>query len=164
MRQPLVSEELVNVLVEQISHEKYNANLYLYIASFLNSKGLSNMAKHFEGQHEEEQSHAKMIYQLLIDLGIHFQFPSIEGCDMEFPSIHDIAQRYLDREVLTTQSLDEIKIQAIEDSNPVVEEKMREMISLQQNEYAEATDFMDKSMNLMEWWQVALWDLALGGG
>jgi ferritin len=162
MRQPLISDELVSVIVEQISHEKYNANLYLYIASFLNSKGLSNIAKHFEGQFVEEEEHARILYNLLVDMGIHFPFPEIEGCSMEFSSMENLATAYFDREVITTQSLNEIKQQAMME-NAIVEEKIREMILLQQNEMAEATDFSDKTENLKEWWQVALWDIALGG-
>ena len=162
MRQPLISDELVSVLVEQISHEKYNANLYLHMASFLNSKGLSNIAKHFEGQFKEEEEHARIIYDLLVDMGLDFPFPAIDGCDMVFGSIGDIAEAYLNREILTTESLNEIKELAILE-NPIVEEKMRELILMQLHEMEEATDFLDKSENLKEWWQVALWDLALGG-
>ena len=162
MRQPLISDGLRDVLIEQISDEKYNANMYLHIASFMNSKGLSNIAKHFEGQFKEEEEHARIIYDLLVDMGLDFPFPAIDGCDMVFGSIGDIAEAYLNREILTTESLNEIKELAILE-NPIVEERIREMILLQQHEIAEATDFIDKSENLKEWWQVALWDLALGG-
>lgn len=162
MRQPLISEGLTEVLVEQIAHEKHNANMYLHMASFLNSKGLSNLAKHFEKQFVEEEEHARMIYNLLVDMGIHFTFPSIEGCGMGYSSIGDLATAYLEREILTTQSLNEIKELAMTE-NPIVEEKIRDLILLQLHEMEEATDFMDKSENLSEWWQVAIWDLALGG-
>ena len=40
---------------------------------------------------------------------------------------------------------------------------MREMIAKQQNEYEEATTFLDRAMTLPEWWQVMLWDVAEGG-
>ena len=163
MRQPLISEGLVDVLVEQISHEKYNANLYLHIASFLNSKGLSNLAKHFEGQFVEEEGHARIIYDLLVDMGINFPFPSIEGCDMVFGSIGDIAEAYLNREILTTQSLSKIKELAILE-NPIVEEKMRELILMQLHVMEEATDFLDKAEILDSWQMVSLWDLSLSGG
>ena len=162
MRQPLISDGLRDVLIEQISDEKYNANMYLHIASFMNNKGLSNLASHFEGQFKEEEEHAKIIYDLLVDMGIHFPYPSINGCSMEFPNIKSVADAYLDREILTTQSLNEIKELAMLE-NPIVEEKMRELILMQLHEMDEATGFVDKSENLKEWWQVALWDLALGG-
>jgi len=46
----------------------------------------------------------------------------------------------------------------------VVEERMREMIKIQQQEYAEATEFLDKS-NIIgnDWKFVFLWDASLRG-
>jgi ferritin len=158
----LISNELNSALCEQIGHEKYNSSLYLYIAGFLKNKGFNNLGSHFEGQHEEEFKHSKMIYDLLVDLNAPIYIPEINEVNLNFRTIIDIATAYLDREILTTKSLDEIKKLAIEEECPVVEEYMRKMIVLQQNEYAEATDFQDKA-NLTggDWKFVLLWDLGV---
>lgn len=163
MRQ-LISDTLKESLSLQFGHEVLNSHIYLYIANFLHGKGLSNLAKHFEGQYREEQSHAMTIYKLLTDLGATFDIPSIPQCDMVINSIKDITVAYLDREILTTESLNDLKLLAQEDDvNPVVEERIRQMILDQQHEYEEATDMFDKAESLTEWWQVSLWDLSLGG-
>jgi ferritin len=86
----------------------------------------------------------------------------IDEVSIDFSNIIDVANAYLGREIITTQSLDDIKNLAIEEKNPVVEERMREMIKLQQNEYAEATDFMDKAeITGGDWKFVLMWDLGL---
>lgn len=159
---PLISDSLKDSLVQQIAEEKKNANIYLSIASYLNGKGLSNLAKKFESQHSEETEHSLILYNLLSDLSIVFSVPSIETYDLS--NVNDIvslAQLYLEREYQTTESLGEIKKQAMDEDNYVVEERIREMIKLQQNEYSEATEMFDKANILKEWWQVALWDLSL---
>ena len=69
------------------------------------------------------------------------------------------SQAYVDREIETTESLNEIKISAMDSSCPIVEEFMRKMIVNQQKEMEEALDFQDKAELFPEWWQVALWDL-----
>jgi ferritin len=159
----LIEESLVESLQEQIGHEKYNANLYLYIAGFLKNKGFNNIAKHFVEQHAEETGHSLMIFDLMTDLNAPIKIPEIDAIDMPINSIMEIAEAYLNREILTTESLDEIKKLAIEQSNPVVEEFMRKMLVLQQNEYAEATDFMDKSqLTGNDWKWVFMWDIGLG--
>ena len=61
----LIGEDLRTAICEQIGHEIYNANLYLFICGFLRNKGLDNLAKHFEGQHGEETEHAKEFFNLL---------------------------------------------------------------------------------------------------
>jgi ferritin len=153
---------LAEALYQQISHEIYNANLYLYISSFLKNKGLNNIAKHFEGQWQEELEHSKIIVDLLTDLNTDVKIPEIEGCDMVINSMLDIASMYLDREILTTESLDEIKKLAIEVSNPVVEERIRDLIAKQQGEFSEATDMFDKVEIIGADWKFALlWDLSL---
>jgi len=158
----LINESLRGAICEQISHELYNANLYLYMCAFLKNKGLDNLAKHFEGQHEEETGHAKEFLNLLTDLNADVIIPEIDGIQMLFDNILDLANTYLVREILTTTSIDEIKKLAILDNNPVVEEKMREMIAKQQKEYEEATTFLDRATLMPEWWQCALWDAAGG--
>jgi len=162
---PLISDTLKESLYGQLAEEKRNGNIYLSIASYLNGKGLSNLAKLFLDQHAEETEHSLIIYSLLSDLSIVFVVPEIPFFDLGGElSIQEVANLYLEREFLTTESLDEIKRQAMDESNPVIEERMRDMIEIQQKEYAEATDFLDKSYLFTEWWQVGLWDVSLGKG
>ena len=160
----LISPELQDALREQYAHEVYNSHLYLYIANFLKGKGLDNIAKHFEGQWAEEQEHSQIIYKLLTDLGIVFEMPQIDGCSFDFPTFKSLTEKYLSREYETTESLNEIKLLAMseESPNPVVEERIREMILKQQHEYEEATSMNDKAQLLSEWVYVVLWDASLG--
>jgi len=154
----LISENLTNAICEQIGHEKYNSNLYMHICGFLRNKGLDNLAKHFEGQHLEEFEHSLEFFNLLTDLNGDVHIPEIDEINNTYTTMLEIASIYLSREILTTESIDSIKKLAMSEDNPVVEEKMREMISKQQVEYAEASSFMDKVLLLPEWWQCALWD------
>lgn len=159
---PLISDSLKESLIQQLAEEKKNANIYLSIASYLNGKGLSNLAKKFEEQHSEETEHSLILYKLLSDLSVAFIVPQIETCDISsIDNIVSIAELYLDREYQTTESLGEIKKQAIDEDNHVVEERIRKMIKLQQSEYAETTEFLDKANLMCEWWQVVLWDASL---
>lgn len=161
---PLISDNLIESIVNQIGEEKKNANIYLGIASYLNGKGLSNLAKKFEEQHAEETEHSFILYKLLSDLSVIFIVPETESYNLALiENIGDIANLYLEREIETTDSLGEIKNQAMDEGNHVVEERLREMIKLQQQEYAEATDFYDKSLLFNEWWKAAIWDSSIGG-
>jgi ferritin len=158
----LMNDSLKDAICEQIGHEKYNANLYLYICGFLKNKGLDNISKHFLEQHEEETGHSLEFFNLLTDLNTDIYIPEIAEIKMPFDSIIGIASAYLDREILTTNSIDEIKRLAIQGNNPVVEEKMREMISKQQKEYEEATSFQDNALLCGDdWWKVKVWNDSL---
>lgn len=160
----LISEELNDALIEQWAHEIFNSHMYITIMAFLKNKGLDNIAKLFEKQHQEEQGHAQIILGLLTDLNSPFLAPSIDEFKLsENVSFMELANMYLNREVQTTESLDAIKELAIDEKNPVVEEKIREMISLQQNEYEEALTFLDKAEILgNDWKAILLYDSSLG--
>jgi len=155
----LISTALCSAICEQVGHEKYNANLYLFICGFLRNKGFDNLSKHFEQQHEEETGHSLKFFNLLTDLGADIIIPEIDAVDIKFNSITDIAQAYIDREILTTQSIEELKQMAISEKNSVVEEMMRDMIKLQQAEYEEATTFFDNAeLCGSDWWKVKVWN------
>lgn len=157
----LMSDALCEAVHLQIAHEMYNANLYLYIASYLKNKGLDNIAKHFDGQWKEESEHAHLFVDLLTDLNAPVMIPEIPACDTPINTIGDIAKLYLDREVLTTESIASLRDMAI-DENPVAEEFFRGMVGKQQAEYEEASSFMDKAEMAGDWKTVFLWDVALG--
>ena len=160
---PLMSDELKNALCEQIGHEKTNASIYMRIASFMNSKGLGNLAKIFEDQHDEEEGHAKMIYDFLMDMSVDIFVPSIPMVSDMISNIVDIAQKYADREIFTTASLDSIKNLAEDENNPLAEEFMRGMLLIQRKETEEFTSFWDNAVLCgADWWKVKVWNDSLG--
>jgi ferritin len=158
--QKLISDELNAALCEQIGHEKFNANLYLFLAALLKNKGLDGLAKHFYEQHDEETHHSLMITEILTDLSSPVKIPEIDEVDIQINTVLDLADIYLQREILTTESLDAIKKLAIDENNPVVEEALRDMIHLQRAEYDEATSWSDKAqLTGGNWMNVFIWDL-----
>lgn len=165
MNRVLVSDFLAKSLCEQIAHEQYNARLYMFICGVLRNKGLDNLAKKFEEQQKEETGHSMEFFNLMTDLNADVSLPALEEINIPVSSIFDIAIVYLEREILTTKSIDELKKLAMDENSPVVEEKMRYMISLQQKEYEEATSFMDNASLCMggndSWWKAKVWNDSL---
>ena len=159
----LISDELNKLLCKQLINEKYNANLYLFIAGFLRNKGLDNLAKIFIEQNKEEESHSKMFFDILTDMNSDVDISLIPACNVQINTILDISRIYLEREIMTTNEINTIKKFSIQDNNPVVEEFCRKMISLQQKEYEEATNFQDKAiLTGGDWKFIFLWDQGLG--
>ena len=161
---PLVSDHLREALNLQWSHEIMNSHIYLYFSAFLKNKGFDNLSKIFSEQFNEEQSHAGIILDLMTDLNMDFSSLPIESGDFPINSIVDIAKFYLEREILTTESLKEIRDLAIDEGNAIVEEKMRDMIKLQQKEMEESLTFSDLSEVCgSNWMNVLIWNSSLKG-
>jgi len=160
----LMSDHLREALNFQWSHEIMNSHIYLYFKAFLKNKGFDNISNIFEGQFQEEQNHAKMIFDLMTDLNANFSSLPIESGDFQINSVVDIAKFYLEREILTTESLKEIRDLAMDEGNVIVEERMRNMIELQQHEMEESMTFMDKAEICgSNWMNVLIWDSSLKG-
>ena len=160
-----ISEDLYNALLNQWVEEKENSHTYLYIGAYLKNKGLDKMGKFFFDASHEEDEHAQSILNLLTDLNLDFIPRTITEQVFDCSTISLVADKFLQREMQTTQSLHEIKEIAMNDSSSgfdaVIEEHIRKMISQQQSELEESLSFKDKSNLFTEWWQVALWDLEM---
>jgi len=159
----LISDNLRTAICEQIAHEKHNSNLYMYMCGFLRNKGLDNLAKEFEHQHQEEFEHSIDFFNLLTDMNADVSIPEIDEINVKFNTIVELAEAYLNQEILTTTSINQIKKLAIDEDNPVVEEYMREMIRKQLVEYAEATSFLDNALLCGDdWWKCKAWNDSIG--
>ena len=79
------------------------------ISAYLKNKGLDNIANLFYKQYKEELEHSEIILNLLLDLNANFIVPSIDEVGLEIDGFLDIANFYLEREIHTTTSLNEIK-------------------------------------------------------
>jgi len=157
--QRLISENLKDVLVAQWAHESYNSHLYLRFISFLKSKGLDNLSEIFKHQYDEEKEHAEMIFNFLMDMNEDFIPPVVESIKENISSFSDMAGAFLAREILTTQSLAEIRDMTMVEECVIAEEFIRKMIYLQQAEYSEATMFLDKVSGFGEDQRfMSLWD------
>lgn len=158
----LINEDLRQGLCEQISHERYNASVYMCIGGFLRNKGLDKLANHFIGHIDEENGHARQIFDFLTDLNAQVDVRGVDGVSVQHYSILDIARLYLEREINTTESLTELKQMAIQFNDSVSEEFLRKMIEQQRNELAEASTFMDNAELCGEdWYRVKVWNDSL---
>ena len=163
----LISESLVDSLQNQMSHEMKNAHIYLFLSGYLNSKGIDKIAKFFSHQYEEELSHFKAIFDFLVDVNVSPNIVDVQETNALTLGLSDsiisVAQKFMEREVLTTQNLSEILSLTIDEENVVAEVFVRDMISKQRGEYAEATDFVDKANICGEnWMNVLIWNNSFG--
>ena len=163
----LISESLVSALENQMGHENKNAHIYLFVAGFLNSKGMDKIAAFFENQYQEELGHFKMIYSFLVDLDVCPNISEVQETSQLSlglgESIVSVAEKFMEREVLTTENLGELLDESMAEGNYIAEEFLRGMIEKQQHEYAEATEFMDKAKICGDnWMNVLIWNGSFG--
>jgi ferritin len=143
----LISDSLREALLNQITHENLNSAHYLYIAGDMFNRGFEKTGEMFKSQYSEEEKHKLMIFDLLKDLNVPISIGEVSTGDFPINSPIDIANKFLEREIITTESLTAIRDLAMDDVGccaSIVEGKMREMIMIQLSEMSESTTFMDQ--------------------
>lgn len=162
MNEKIISENLIDAIIGQMREEKLNSHTYLFIAGFMKGKGLDNLGKMFEDQYKEENEHFHKFFNLLTDFNVVPAIPDIPSVELDFTSILDVGNKFVEREMLTTASITEIRDLAMEEGFPIQEEFLRDMIFLQQKEMEESLGFMDRAeLCGSNWMNVFLWDLGL---
>jgi len=143
----LLSDSLIEVLQNQYCSERFNNSLYLRIASALAFRGFDKTYEVFLDQAAEEIKHSLYILKLLTDLNVDYSIGEIDSGDFTITLPSDISDKFVEREVETTESLTAIRDLAINDPSPaapLVEGAMREMLMWQIKETEECTTFQDR--------------------
>lgn len=140
----MISKKMHEALNTQINKEMYSAYLYLSMATYAASKGMSGVAQWFKVQYEEEMSHAMKFYAYLEDQGERVLLSAIEAPDTEFDSVPDLFSKALEHEKKVTGMINNLMKLAREDSDFASEIFLQWFVSEQVEEEASVNEIIDK--------------------
>lgn len=155
-----ISEESLRLLNEQLKSELHNSQKYRYIGSYLKRIGLNNIGDYFlSHQVNEEISHCDAITNYINDRDEKVLTHPIPSGNVEFNSLTELADLYLELEQQTTMKLSVIASQALSEGDFMLYDFMLEMVRKQREEEDHALSFKnraDMAQNDMKIW--LLWD------
>ncbi len=108
----MLQPEVKKLLNEQINKEFYSAYLYLSIANYYAEKNLNGFENWFLVQAREEQDHALLFRQYLINEGEEIALTAIDAPAKHFDSFRAPLSASLEHERFVTQSIYNIYAQA----------------------------------------------------
>jgi len=111
----IISQSLVDLCNYRIQQEEYSSRIYLSMSQWLENKGFFGGAKLFKKYSDEELTHAGLIYEFLLNLGIQPIVPKLEMPPQDFTGLEDVVYKSYAHEVevynqckeLATKSLSE---------------------------------------------------------
>ncbi|KFM21671.1 putative ferritin-2 protein [Marine Group I thaumarchaeote SCGC AAA799-B03] len=103
-----VSNEILQLLHEQIAMEANASSYYLSVASWCKVTGYEGAACFFRAHSAEEREHMLKIIQYLNELKIHVKIPSIEEPPQNMESLEQVCKIALDNEQNVTKSINKI--------------------------------------------------------
>lgn len=102
------TNEVFDMLIDQMGEELYNHNLYRTFANYFKCKGLERMVEYYSKRAEEEMKHHLWIVDYLNANHAEFTYPKIDAVDEDFSDELSILELTLEVEEETTKAVCEI--------------------------------------------------------
>ena len=109
----LLSQEIGDLLVSQISHELNNHALYMSFAAYFSRNGLKQLEDYYRHRAHEEFNHHQWIVDYLIEGDFDFNYPEVKAITKKINEHSEPFGLTTTREIETTQLLFAIYEQAL---------------------------------------------------
>jgi len=136
----IISEELITKITFQIRHELENAQYYAYFSDWFSVQGLNNLSEYYRLWSDEEKRHSTLFRELLTDLDITPKRLEIPAVDFEINDHKTIADKTMEREILTTQLIGDELSTSYSDGDGISSEFLLMMQKEQREELNKASN------------------------
>lgn len=104
----MINNEITKILNEQINKELFSAYLYLSMSAYFSDTGLLGFASWMKVQAQEEQAHAMLVYDFVINRGGKVILDAITAPKTEWKSSLHVMEEVLEHECFITASINNI--------------------------------------------------------
>nr|MBS0038111.1 ferritin [Saprospiraceae bacterium] len=104
----MISKEIEKALNNQISLEGYASHLYLSMASWCDTQGLTGCKSFLMDQSDEERVHMLKIFEYMSEVDGHGITPEIKQPPSQFKSVKSLFEMLYEHEQKVTQSIHEL--------------------------------------------------------
>lgn len=143
-KNPLVSEDCINMLNYRIEQEEQSSRLYHSMSMYLNDKGYVNASKVWQKDSEDEMVHASWAKEFLLDMGIQPKIPALKEPQQLFTGLPDIIRKSFEHEVIVTQQCNELASHAMKYGNHLLYQLAIKYLQEQQEEMGKVQTYLDK--------------------
>lgn len=112
-----MSEKIGELLVNQISHELFNHNLYRTFANFFATEGITDLEKYYIHRAEEELTHHRWIVDYLNNSDFDFKYPAVKAVDEDVTDYITPFKLTVDKEIETTELIYKIVDATLEEKD-----------------------------------------------
>jgi len=130
----LFSEKMNAAINEQIGREFAASLEYVSIASGFASEGLTELAKHFYRQAEEERDHAMRFVKYVVDAGGKVALPAIPAPKSAFASAEEAVRNSLEWEVTVTKYINGLVDLAMQENDHITQNFLQWFVTEQLEE------------------------------
>ena len=104
----VMSENMIELFIRQISHELHNYTLYRTFANYFGNEGLTILEEYYKLRADEELLHHNWLTKFLNERGVMFKYPAISEITEEFNDYITPFELTVDVEEETTKMIYEM--------------------------------------------------------
>ncbi len=139
----MLNEKIEKAINAQINAEMWSAYLYLSMASYCHSIGQTGMARWCEVQFKEEQDHAKIFFNFVIQRNGRVTLKAIDEVPTEWTSVLAVFESILTHEQKVTSMINNLFALTIEDNDYSTQSMLKWFIDEQVEEEENAQTIID---------------------
>lgn len=117
MSKYIISDDMIELLYNQLQDEMINHNLYRSFALYYKDKGLNMLCEYFEKRAKEELNHHEWIYCYLKYCGINIQYPEIPATNVDVEDELTPFELTVKKEIETTRYINEMASLALKEGD-----------------------------------------------
>ena len=140
----MINQKVGKILNSQVNKELYSAYLYLSMSAYFSDKGLLGFANWMRIQAQEEQAHAMLIYDFLINRGEKVVLTAVDAPPNNWENSLSVMEEVLKHEVYVTGLINDIISIAEEVKDRATISYMNWFIDEQVEEEANSQDIISK--------------------
>lgn len=138
-------EEICN---RQVEREAYSSNLYLAMASWAETKGMSGVADWMYAQSEEERLHMLKFIKFINERGGHAVIPELKKPPVDYKGVNEMFAEVLHHEKFISESINDVVALASEEKDFALLNWIQWFVSEQVEEESSVQAIIDK-LNLL---------------
>lgn len=139
----MLNKKIEEALNAQINAEMWSAYLYLSMAAYCHSNGNPGMGSWFEVQFQEEQDHAKILFNYVIRRGGRVELKAIDAVPTEWKSILDVFESTLEHEQKVTALINDLFALTAAENDYATQSTLKWFIDEQVEEEETAQNIID---------------------
>jgi ferritin len=140
----MLKKKIEDICNRQIEREGYSSNLYLAMAVWAETNGLSGVASWMYAQAEEEKLHMLKFIKYVNERGGKAVIPAFKQPGSEYKSVEDLFREVLKHEEFVTQSINEIVGLTLEEKDFNTHNFLQWFVMEQVEEEASVKNILDK--------------------
>ena len=139
----MLNKKIEEALNAQINAEMWSAYLYLSMAAFCHTNGNPGMGHWFEVQFQEEQDHAKILFNYVIQRNGKVDLKAIKEVPTTWESVLDVFESTLKHEQTVTALINNLFALTTQENDYATQSMLKWFIDEQVEEEENATNIID---------------------